>query len=115
MSKARKKGTAAESAVLTYLQEQGFPEAYRMVLSGALDKGDIGGLRDVTIEVKNHAAMDLAGWLDEAQREAENAETAFGVVWHKRRGKGHPADWYVTMTGKEFMMMLRAISILRSF
>lgn len=75
-------------------------------MSGIHDKGDIAGLRSVVIEVKDHARMDLAGWIGEAERERVNAGASHCAVWHKRRGKGNPADWYVTMTGDQYLLLL---------
>lgn len=120
MSAARRKGTAAESAVAAYLRANGFPYADRAPMRGKNDCGDIDGIPGCVIEVKNHQAMDLAGWLDEAEAEAARAvrpslpsEPAarsawrpLGIVWHKRKGKASPGDWYVTMTGETFAELL---------
>ena len=53
MSKQRAKGTAAETAVVNYLKANGFPDADRSPLRGVLDKGDVAGIRNVVIEIKN--------------------------------------------------------------
>lgn len=103
---SRAKGTAAESAIVTYLRARGI-DAHRHPPHGTKDVGDIlipGS--GVVIEVKNCKSMDLAGWVDETATETANAGADLGVVWHKRRGKSDPADWYVTMTGAEFLYLL---------
>ena len=106
MSNARKqKGTSFESEVVTYLKPL-FTQVERRALSGSLDKGDIAGL-PVVIECKNHKELRLAEWVDQAHAEAKNAGVPVGVVWHKRRGKGNPADYYVTMTGADFVHLLQ--------
>jgi hypothetical protein len=109
VSANKRKGTAAESAVVAYLRSLWWPHAERRALNGACDKGDINLSNGcpVVIEVKNHRATDLAEWVDEADQEAAVAHAEFGVVWHKRRGKGSPGDWYVTMTGSTFAELLR--------
>ena len=107
MSKSKAKGTAAETAVVRYLREQGFEQAERRALHGTADRGDIAGVVGTVIEVKNCARMELAGWLAEAAAEADNDGARLGVVWHKRRGKGSPGDWFVTMDGATFVRMLR--------
>lgn len=107
MSKSKAKGTAAETAVVNYLREQGFEQAERRALNGVADRGDIAGVVGTVIEVKNCARMELAGWLAEAAAEADNDGARLGVVWHKRRGKGSPGDWFVTMDGATFTKMLR--------
>lgn len=104
---SKQKGTAAETAVVRYLNEQGWPEVERRTLSGSNDKGDIAGLRRLVVEVKACKAMDLSGWLHEVRREVLAAGADFGVIWHKRRGKTHPTDWYVTMRGGDFVQLLK--------
>lgn len=97
MSKQRAKGTAAETAVVRYLQAQGFIHVERRALHGTQDKGDITGLPGVVIEVKNHAKLDLAGWLKELEQEMVNAKADFGFVVAKKRGTTDPGEWYVVM------------------
>lgn len=79
--------------------------------NGTNDRGDIGGVRtirgaDVVLEVKNHARMELSAWLAEAEEERGNADASAGVVVHKRKGRGAPADQYVTMTLATFAWLL---------
>lgn len=109
MSKQRAKGTAAESAVVSYLREHGFRYAERRALRGNADAGDIAGVPGFTIDVKAHAEMRLAEWLDRAEEQASNGAVGAGVVWHKRRGKGSPGDWYVTMSGDAFVWILEEL------
>lgn len=107
---ARAKGTRAESQVTDYLKEKGFM-AFRNPLSGANDKGDINlPLNPVTIEVKNHAKADLAGWVNEAEKESRNAGTIAGVAWFKKRGTQNPGEWYVVAKGSEFIKLLALIT-----
>ncbi len=100
MSAARQKGTAAETAVVGYLQAHGHPYAERRAGNGNQDRGDIAGVPGVVVEVKNCKTMDLAGWVDEATIEARNAGVPIGVVVHHRKGKGagNVGEWYATMT-----------------
>jgi hypothetical protein len=115
VSAARAKGTAAETAVVRFLQANGYPHAERRALAGSQDRGDIAGIPGLVVEVKNAARTELAAWVDEAIDEslvghngmdASGRVTDIGVVWHKRRGKGHPGDWYVTMDGWNFLAFL---------
>lgn len=106
MNRSRQKGTAAETAVVEYLKSEGFCYAERRALKGGNDQGDIAGLPGVVIEVKACREMDVAGWVDEAEEERINAQATLAVVWHKRRGRGSPAGWYVTMTGAAFVGLL---------
>ncbi|WP_309248665.1 hypothetical protein [Streptomyces sp. MNP-20] len=107
MSRSKAKGTAAETAVVRFLRAVGFTQAERRTLSGVQDRGDIAGLPGIVIEVKNCARVELAAWLAEAERERDNDGASLGVVFHKRRGKADPRDWFVTMSGLQFAALLR--------
>ena len=108
MSAARSTGTWAETAVARFLQANGYPHAERRALAGQADRGDIAGIPGLVIEVKNEKTMRLAEYLDEAHAEARNAGAALAVAWHKRRKKGSPGEWYVTMDGWDFLALLDA-------
>lgn len=102
------KGRDAENAIVEILRSA-FPDlefVERKRQTGAKDQGDITGVPGVTIEVKNVARMDLAGWVAQANEERENARNHVGVVWHKRKGKSSPLEWYVTMNGSNFLVLL---------
>ena len=107
MSKERAKGTAWETLIVTQLQESGWLHAERRALHGAIDKGDIVGIPGVVIEAKAAARFDLAGWLDETQKEALNADAHVGVVWIKRPRKGRALDGYILMTPATLIGLLR--------
>lgn len=108
MNKAKARGTAAEVAVRDFLQANGFPYCERLASAGGKDCGDLTGIPGAVIEVKNHKTMDLGGWFTELEAEMRNAAAHIGAVVHKRRGKGNPADWYVSMSGRVFAELLRA-------
>ena len=107
MSRSKRVGTAAESLVVDFLQRHGFRYAERRALRGVNDCGDVTGLPGVVIEVKAHRELKLAEWMDETEVERANAGAELAVCWHKRRGKGSPGEWYVTMTGAQFLDLLR--------
>lgn len=87
MNRSKARGTHWERRVVEFLRARGWPIAERRVLHGNHDLGDvINGPRTLTIEAKNHRALDLAGWLDEAVTEAANCgEGRMGVVFFPRR------------------------------
>lgn len=100
MANANKaKGSAAERATCTYLNSKGV-EAERVPAGATLDRGDlwIPDKNWPAIQIKNHARLDLSGWVDDVAEQANNAGRYAGVVIHKRRGKGNPGSWYVTST-----------------
>ncbi len=97
MSRARAKGTAAETALRDWLQRNGHSYAERLALGGTNDRGDITGIPGVVLEVKNCKTFDLAGWLDELAVEMANADVSVGAVVAKRRGTTDRARWYAVM------------------
>lgn len=109
MNRAKAKGTMAERAVVEYLRANGFPDAERRALEGANDRGDIAGLPYTVLEVKNHAALDLAGWLNELMREIDNDNAEYGAVIAKRRGHGNPSQWYAIMPVEMLVKMLQRL------
>jgi hypothetical protein len=97
MSKQKQKGTAAETAVVNWLKEQGRKHVERRSLNGSSDRGDVAGLPGVVIEVKNHKAMKLSEWLSELEVEMHNDKADTGVVIHKKSGTTNVGNWYATM------------------
>ncbi len=97
MSKSKQKGTSAETAVVNYLKDKWKIPAERRALTGALDKGDISGIFDVVLEVKNHKTMTLGQWMEELKVEVENANAETGAVIHKRKGTTDVSEWYASM------------------
>lgn len=106
---ARRKGATYDREVRDALEQAGFTPV----------KGSVGlPVADVTVdelpwlsvEVKNQAKLDLAGWVDQAVRQAAEAETVgnpkVGVVFHKRRGHSTVGNHYVTMRTDQFLWML---------
>jgi len=93
-----RKGSQFERDVVAYLQAHGHPYAERHYGSGRPDDvGDIDGVVGWTLELKNHKAMDLAGWADEAERERVNGRQSFAAVIAKRRNRPS-GDAYVVMS-----------------
>ncbi len=105
-SAPKRKGSAYERDVVGYLRGHGFPEAERAYGAGRPDDvGDIANVPGVTMEVKNHNHIDLASFVDEAEHEAENARTPYGVAVVKRRQRP-VAESYVVMTLETFTRLL---------
>jgi hypothetical protein len=107
VSRSKQKGTAWETAIVRYLATEGWPHAERRALTGTQDRGDISAVVGWVIEAKNCRALTLSTWIDEATIEQANAGADFCAVWHHRKGKASPADAYVTMTGAQFVRLLR--------
>ena len=107
MSKAKQKGTAAETAVVRYLRDNGFIHAERRALHGTLDKGDITGCGPIVFEVKDHKTITLSAWLKELHDEIVNANANTGAVVAKRRGTMDVGDWYAVMPVSGLVKLLK--------
>lgn len=106
-SRSKQKGSAFEREIVAYLNENGFIHAERRLAGDQFDKGDITGTPGLVWECKNQKRMDLAGWVDEALVERDNAKAAYGAVIHKRRGTTNCGDYYVTVTLRQWIDLLK--------
>lgn len=106
MTASKQKGTSAETAVVKYLLENGFPDVERRALQGAKDKGDIAGIPQTVIEVKAAKRLELAEWIKELEEEVKNANAKNGVLVVKRPRKGDAGDWYAVMPFSEWVRLL---------
>lgn len=95
---SKKKGTAWETEVATYLGLR------RLPLAGSKDAGDLDHPAWV-IECKAEKAITLSSYMDETSAEMENAGKDFGVAIVKRRGK-NVAQGYAVMTVETFDRVL---------
>lgn len=81
---SKKKGSAWEVRLRDFLRANGHPHCERLALAGRSDRGDLSGVPWV-VEAKNCRELDLAGWLDEAEKEAKAAGvTRFAVAFPRR-------------------------------
>jgi hypothetical protein len=94
---SKRKGTAAETAVVACLHGHGIVHAERRVLHGANDQGDITGWPDRVIEVKNQKQYGIPAWLRELDVEQVNAGASVGCVVFKLRGVTDPNQWPALM------------------
>ena len=87
----------------------------RRVRTGALDRGDIGGVRahsrPVVIETKDYAGqVKVAEWLRETETERVNDAALAGVVIAKRRGVTDPNEQIVLMTVNDFVALVTGVN-----
>lgn len=113
---ATRAGKAYEAELMKYMREQGL-DTERLRLSGAEDEGDLLTRAEhayYVAEAKRTKALDLAGWISEAETERDNYVAHRGyslvptrfVVIHKARGKGIGHS-YVTTTLDEWIRSIR--------
>lgn len=115
MSKAKRIGTAAETAVVKYMIECGYEDTKRVVLHGNRDEGDIhincnaSGIPDIIIEVKSRkdecTYKEVEEFMKELEQESINTwgekSISLDMPFHKaylvikRPGKGKVEDWWL--------------------
>lgn len=111
MARPKDIGTAAETAVVRYLQANGWPNAERRALRGNLDCGDVTGTPGICWEVKGGKAAETAGrkqvadWMAETETERVNSGSEYGVLVMKRRGTGavNVSSWEAVMPASDWV------------
>ena len=86
---SKNKGDAAEREVATLLADLlGLPVRRKLGAGRADDEGDLEGVPDWTLEVKNYASLadGINEGLADLEREQANAGTTFGACLVRRRG-----------------------------
>lgn len=110
MNRNGKKGYMGEMPVLKFLQDHGFYRAHRLRTQGAVDKGDIGGIDKVCIEIKNQSVYKFGEWMHELLREKNNsvANTGALVVKPKGVGEANVHQWWAVLTLEDYVDLLKA-------
>lgn len=107
MNRSKAKGTAWETACVNWLG-QFIAGVRRKVLAGSADEGDLTwGTERLVIECKNVGTLAVPAWVREAEEEARNNGSAYGVVLYKVRGKGQVADGVVAMSPATFVRLIK--------
>lgn len=98
MNPSKNKGTAYETAVVRYARDNGFPQAERIALHGAVDMGDVRLTIGVIAECKAYATYsdaDVREWLMETNREKRNSGAAHALLVIKRARHSIASSWAV--------------------
>jgi hypothetical protein len=94
MTRPKDIGTMTETAVVRYINANGFPSAERRALAGSFDKGDIVGTPGVCWEVKGGKVAEacagghLREWQDQTDCERVNTNSDVAVLVLKRKAVG---------------------------
>lgn len=114
MSKAKQKGTLAETAVADYLK-QTFPAVERRTLSGKNDKGDIAGVPGCVVEVKNQRSYKIHEWMKETEIERINAGEELGILVIKPNGVGvaNVSQWWAVVSLETITKLVEELSAKR--
>lgn len=103
---SRRKGNRAEVEIVRVLREAGYTAETSRAMRGGYQSGeDIVSDFPASIEVKNQARLDLAGWWAQAEYQAGERPA---VVIHKRVGKSRGEDWWVTMDVQTLLRLVDA-------
>lgn len=79
-------GERTEAEVAAFLEAFGWP-VRRVVQDGRRDRGDLEGLPDFVLQVKDPSTLTLAAWLDDVERQRKAGAERFGAVIARRRGQ----------------------------
>ena len=101
-NKPKSIGTAAETATVRWLRDNGFPWADRQPLRGNRDAGDIAVCPGVIAEVKAHKTAgkgqpgdaELAVWMAQTEKERIHAGAGIALLVVKRTGTTNPGKWW---------------------
>jgi hypothetical protein len=115
LSKAKQKGTLAETALAEYLK-QTWPGVERRALNGANDKGDIAGVPGFVVEVKNQRSYRIAEWLKETEEERLNAgePNSILVVKPNRVGTSKVGSWWAVLEVDQIVSLISELERLRA-
>ena len=111
----RKKGTRAETALVTWARNHGFAGADRQPLRGTRDQGDATLAPGIIIEVKAHRLPtgyptrgQLDTWMGQTRTEAVNAGADLGILVVKRPGTQDVGRWFAHIWTTDWLDILDA-------
>jgi hypothetical protein len=114
VNKPKGKGTFAETAVVRYLNENGWPHAENRRLRGRFDPGDITGCPGLCIEVKYAGGnLKLPMWLRQTETERQNTNADYGILVIKPPGLGirRTGQWYAAMYAEDWERLLFSVGM----
>lgn len=102
---SRRKGAAAELALVRHLQANGFPHAERR--GGGFGGSDVIGTPGITWESKNVAGPRLGVWADQTDAARIASGDTYGVCVVKRAGTTDVGRWHAVMPLDQLLALLR--------
>ena len=105
---AGRKGYNGEAPVIDYLKRRGFRWVYRAGRQGVKDKGDVGNLDGVCIEIKNVSRYTIGPWMKETAAEKQNASARTAALVMKPYGIGDTrvGEWWAVLTLADYVQLL---------
>lgn len=115
MSKQKQKGTLAETAIVNYLKGF-FPKVERRTLNGQYDKGDIAGVPNFVLEVKNQKTYKIPEWMAETEAERINAgePNAILIIKPNKIGVTQVHKWWAVMPIEQVVNLIVELETLRA-
>ena len=107
-SPQKRKGNAAELAVVKWLRAQGI-KADRIQAGTHDDKGDLSGWPGVVIEVKDRKAHSWHGYFERLREQITNANAYTGVIICKRPGLTDVGEWMAVMPVTEWFNLMQIL------
>jgi hypothetical protein len=101
---SRRKGSAAERALVDHLRANGWPYAERR--GGGFGGSDVIGTPGVTFESKNCARVELAAWVDQAETARIGSGDRYSPVIVKRKGHTDVGRWYAVLPVAQLLALL---------
>jgi Holliday junction resolvase-like predicted endonuclease len=109
MSSANKrKGTAAETAVVNWLREKGY-QAQRNRAGWTDDRGDVDAINGVVIEVKNRQQHNWSSYFEQLGRQMQDKQAYTGVILCKRPGHANPGKWLAVMPADLWLELIQLL------
>jgi hypothetical protein len=104
-----------ETLAARYLAKWVDERIERRTRMGALDRGDLSGVRTihggrVVVEAKDYGGrLDAGAWMAEADKERGNDDAIAAVVVAKRQGTTDPGRQWVLMTMRDLVALLTGV------
>lgn len=105
---AKRKGTAAETAVVQWLRDKGY-QAQRNRAGWTNDQGDVDAINGVVIEVKNRVQHNWAEYFEQLGRQIADKQAYTGVILCKRPGQTNPGQWLAVMPADLWLELMQLL------
>jgi hypothetical protein len=101
------KGTRWRRQVQDWLESLGYECQAKPWMAPGDDMTATRGMLTLSVETKDHRALSLASWVDQAERQCPDGQIP--VVVAHRLGKAKPESSYVILSGAAFAELLESL------
>lgn len=110
---SKSKGYRGEAEFVEASTENGYKTQRNGNIHGQADQGDIAGISDWTVQVKNVATVKIPEFIKAAKEQAVNAGNRFYCVALKLRGK-HMREGVILMPVQQWFDIVKELEELRA-